>query len=135
MLARGQRIVLESAPEPLVADVDPRRIEQVLTNLLTNAITYAPDTDQIDVRLLRSGNRAEIQVEDYGPGIPAVDLPKIFSRFFQVERSTQPTHQGLGLGLYLAKEIVGAHGGTISVDSTESKGTTFTLTLPLAETP
>jgi signal transduction histidine kinase len=133
MLARGQKIALESAPGPQMADVDPRRIEQVVTNLLTNAITYAPDTERIDVRLRQSGHRVEIQVEDYGPGIPAVDLQTLFSRFFPVARSTPTSHHGLGLGLYLAKEIVDAHGGTISVDSIEGKGATFTVTLPLVE--
>ena len=70
-------------------------------------------------------------MQDDGPGIPAADLPHVFSRFYPVARSDRPPRSGLGLGLYIANEIVTAHGGTIEVSSQEGQGTTFTVRLPL----
>ena len=130
-LTHGQTISLD-ADAPLVATVDPGRIEQVLLNLLTNAITHAPGADRIDVRLRRGDGEAVLQVQDYGPGIPAADLANLFSRFYQVSHSGQPAPGGLGLGLYISREIAVAHGGTIEVSSAEGAGTTFTVRLPLA---
>jgi len=83
------------------------------------------------VRVRQIGNEAEVQVEDHGPGIPAEQLPNVFSRFFQVVGSGTHQHKGLGLGLYIASGIMKAHGGSIDVASAEGKGTTFTLRLPL----
>jgi signal transduction histidine kinase len=100
--------------------------------LLSNAVSYAPDTQRIDVRLRRVRGQAELQVQDYGPGIPPADQEHLFSRFFQVERTDRPSSSGLGLGLYISREIVAAHGGTIDVASGEGQGTTFTVRLPLA---
>ncbi|HZC77516.1 MAG TPA: ATP-binding protein, partial [Ktedonobacterales bacterium] len=107
--------------------------QQVLLNLLSNAITHAPDSKTIEVRMRRVGNEAEVQVEDHGPGIPAEQLSNVFSRFFQVVGSRTHQHKGLGLGLYIASGIMKAHDGSIDVASVEGKGTTFTLRLPLAE--
>ena len=128
------RIELEGADVPLLVRGDEGRLEQVLLNLLTNALTHAPDTERIEVRLRRDGGpagQAEVQVRDDGPGIPAADLPHVFSRFYQVARSDRPPRSGLGLGLYIASEIVTAHGGTLAVASVEGRGTTFTVRLPL----
>ena len=116
---------------PLRVNGDAGRLEQVLLNLLTNAITYAPGTERIDVRLRRAGGEAEIQVEDYGQGIAAADLPNVFARFYQAPGSAQQSRRGLGLGLFITHELVVAHGGTIAVASTEGQGSTFTIRLPL----
>jgi two-component system, chemotaxis family, CheB/CheR fusion protein len=131
-LSQGQEIQTDFANTPLEVDGDPGRLEQVFLNLLVNAITYAPGTQRIEVRLRRAGKQAEVQVRDRGPGIPAAELPQLFSRFYQAGHADETNRQGLGLGLYISKEIVDAHGGSIGVESTEGKGTTFTVRLPLA---
>jgi two-component system, chemotaxis family, CheB/CheR fusion protein len=102
-------------------------------NLISNAITHAPGSRFIDVDLRSSGQYAELRVADEGPGVPKAELPNIFSRFYQVSRHRGGTERGLGLGLYICREIVRAHKGEISVVSVEGKGTTFTVRLPLAE--
>jgi two-component system CheB/CheR fusion protein len=136
--AQGQTIVLGEGTEPLVVSGDTTRLEQVVVNLLTNAIRYAPGTQRIDVRLRRTdetagANRAEaiLEVQDYGPGIPAAELPQIFTRFFQSSRAHTSGQRGLGLGLFIIKEIATAHGGSVTAVSTEGQGTTFTVRLPL----
>src|SRR5581483_2792820 len=77
------------------------------------------------------GGMVEVQVQDYGPGIPAADLPRIFSAFYQVERRGAAQQMGVGLGLYITHQLVAAHGGTIRVSSEEGVGTTFTFRFPL----
>src|SRR5260370_25895045 len=85
---------------PLVVQGDAERLQQVLLNLLNNAITHAPDSKTIEVRVHRVGNEAEVQVEDHGPGIPAEQLPTVFARFFQGVGSRTHQHKGRELGLY-----------------------------------
>ncbi len=133
MMASGQTVVLDAADGPLFVSGDADRLEQALLNLLSNAIAYAPGTQRIDVRLRRDGGQAELQIQDYGVGIPANELPNIFSRFYQVPSEQIPAHRGLGLGLFIAREITTAHGGTLTADSVEGQGTTFTLRLPLLD--
>ncbi|WP_437496719.1 CheR family methyltransferase [Sorangium sp. So ce1099] len=117
--------------EPLVVKGDPARLEQVLMNLLGNAFRHADGTPRVDVRLRHASGAAEIDVEDYGPGIPAADVPHVFSSFYQVDRPRDASSGGMGLGLFICREIVTAHGGAISVRSSEGKGATFTIRLPL----
>ena len=132
----GPRITLDRGSEPLVVLADAIRLEQIVINLLTNAIKYAPNTQQIDVHLQRgdgaSGGEAEIQVRDYGPGISAADLPQIFTRYFQSAHADSAAVDGLGLGLFITKELVTAHGGSITATSVIGQGTTFTVRLPLS---
>jgi two-component system CheB/CheR fusion protein len=127
-----QLITLEMTGGPFTLQGDAGRLEQVLLNLLTNAITYAPQSPQIAVRVRRVGQEAELQVQDAGPGIAADQLPHLFSRYYQVEHQGPTRSTGLGLGLYIVKEIVTQHGGQISVTSSEGQGATFTVRLPLA---
>jgi two-component system CheB/CheR fusion protein len=131
MMAAGQKIYLDSAATDLYVQGDAGRLEQALLNLLTNAITYAPNTERIDVRLRCVGDEVEIQVQDYGPGIAEADLPYIFSRFYRAKSREYTSRTGLGLGLYITREIVIAHGGRIEVTSAQGQGTTFTIRLPL----
>jgi two-component system CheB/CheR fusion protein len=135
---QSQAINLDRGTEPLVVMADAPRLEQVILNLLTNAIKFAPDTQRIDVRLRRaeamSGTghaEAILQVQDYGPGISAAELPQVFTRYFQSAHTT--AHGGLGLGLFITRELVTAHDGDVSVVSTEGQGATFTVRLPLIE--
>jgi signal transduction histidine kinase len=132
-LVSSQTIDVTLPDRPIMVDGDAQRLEQVLLNLMTNAITHAPGTERIALRLLTQEHEALIEVEDTGPGIAEEDLPHVFTRFFQTGPS-RTARSGLGLGLYIAQEIVGAHGGTITARSTVGEGTTFTVRLPaLAE--
>lgn len=132
-LATGQSIIFAGPDTPTYVLGDSDRLQQVLLNLLNNAITYAPHTASIDVRLRKVGNETEVQVQDYGSGIAPNELTLLFSRFYQVKRGDRPARRGLGLGLFISKQIIDAHGGTIRVESVEGKGTTFTIRLPLDE--
>jgi two-component system CheB/CheR fusion protein len=131
-LARGQAIRLDLPREPVVVDGDPVRLEQVLLNLLMNAITHASGSEHIDLSLQAVDSTAELQVQDYGPGIPPDELDRLFTRFHQGTHGRQAGERGLGLGLYVAKEITLAHGGTIDVESTPGSGSRFVVRLPLS---
>ena len=127
----GQTINLEIEAAALPVNGDAERLQQVLLNLLLNAFRYAADSERIDVRLKRQGDFARLEVQDYGPGIPAADQEQIFSRFYQVSSERQHSHTGLGLGLFIVREIIRAHGGTIEVRSVEGAGAVFVIRLPL----
>lgn len=129
----AQMFDLRLAVEPVVIEGDGHRLEQVLLNLLNNAITYAAESERIEVRLTTSDGFARIDVEDHGPGIAPDALPHIFERFVQAGTVHTNPHSlsGLGLGLFIAKQIVTAHGGTIQARSTLNEGTTLTVQLPL----
>jgi two-component system CheB/CheR fusion protein len=135
--AHGQTITLDHESDPLVVIADATRMEQIVVNLLTNAIKYAPSARGIEVRLTRvdgaagPGDEAEFQVRDYGPGISAAELPHIFTRYFQSASAGSAARSGLGLGLFIASELVTAHGGSITATSTVGEGTTFTVRLPV----
>jgi two-component system CheB/CheR fusion protein len=124
------RLTAEPAPLWMVGDAD--RLEQVILNLLSNARLHAPEA-AIDVLLRRVGHTAELVVQDNGPGIPAALVPQLFTRFAQATQVTKGRRWGLGLGLFIAREIVLAHGGQIAVRSVLGEGTTFTVTLPLQD--
>lgn len=113
-------------PPHVNLECDPLRIEQIVTNLLSNVARYAPDS-QVSVSVDEVPKKVRLVVEDKGPGIPANELPMIFNRF---ERGSQETVAGLGLGLFIVKEIVELHGGTITVDSATGNGSKFTVELP-----
>ena len=126
-----QEIAVREADEVRVVG-DPDRLQQVVFNLLTNAIVHAADSEYVDVVLRRVDDHAELQVSDTGPGIPAEDLPLLFSRLYEGVRRGHGRRRGLGLGLFICKEIVSAHGGEIAVETTDREGTTFTVRLPLS---
>lgn len=119
-----------SAPQRIHAAVDPLRLEQVLTNLLENAIKYSPEGGAVEVSLRRTGDAVlEIAVRDHGPGIPADRRAHLFERFFQAHDGHHGA--GLGLGLYVSKQIVEMHGGQIWAEFPEDGGTCFVFSLPL----
>lgn len=117
----------------LVAKVDPLRIEQVVTNLLTNAIKYSPDGGTIHLQLVlhRDGKQLQISIHDEGIGIPLAQQAQIFGRFARAENGRTHGIGGTGLGLYLCRELVEQHRGHIWFESTEDVGSTFFITLPL----
>jgi two-component system CheB/CheR fusion protein len=130
VIAGEQPVTLQGDDAPLVISGDARRIEQVLLNLLVNAITFSGGSGPIEISLRQADDFAEIQVRDYGPGIPAHVLPHVFDRFYRVDEE-RSAREGLGLGLFIAREIVNAHEGRIAVESKIGNGATFTVTLPL----
>jgi signal transduction histidine kinase len=101
---------------------------QVLDNLLGNAIKYAPPGGDIVVRVEATGDQARLSVADQGPGIPADALPRLFERFYRGQHSAG--EGGLGLGLYISRMLVEAHGGAIRAASRPGTGSIFTVTLP-----
>jgi two-component system CheB/CheR fusion protein len=109
---------------------DRERTEQVLMNVLSNAIKYAPEAEPIEVSIIVDEEKVTIHVCDHGPGIPADQQARIFDRFYRVTGSQQTQVVGLGLGLYLAAEIVKRQGGQLWVESIEGRGATFSFTLP-----
>jgi signal transduction histidine kinase len=130
-LAQAAQITLEASlpPEPLTVRIDPQRIDQVLTNLINNAIKFTPEGGRIVVRSSAQGDRLCCEVEDTGIGIAPEDVPKLFQRFGQLEAGTRKVG-GTGLGLSISKAIVEAHGGAIGVASEPGKGSVFWFTLP-----
>src|SRR5215207_5079818 len=133
VIAGEQPVTLQGDDAPIVISGDARRIEQILLNLLVNAVTFSGGSGSIDVSLRKADGFAEIAVRDHGPGIPAHVLPHIFDRFYRVD-DERSAREGLGLGLFIAREIVNAHGGRIEVESTIGSGATFTVSLPLLDT-
>jgi PAS domain S-box-containing protein len=127
-------IHVEPTAEPIVARIDARRIEQVLTNLVDNAIKYSPDGGEIvlTVRASSTGDMAEVSVSDYGIGIPFTEQEFIFSRFSRATNARKQEIEGTGLGLYLCQQLVARHGGSIWFESEEGTGSTFTFAVPLA---
>ncbi len=110
---------------------DKERIEQVLINILSNAIKYTPDGGSVTLSARALDSQIQIDVRDTGIGIPEEDLPHLFERFYRVEKSRTSETGGTGLGLAIAKEIVEAHGGSISVASELGKGSVITVVLPI----
>ncbi len=133
--AQAAQITLEASlpSEPLPVRMDPQRIDQVLTNLINNAIKFTPEGGRIVVRFSSQGDRIRCEVEDTGIGIAPEDVPKLFQRFGQLEAGTGKVG-GTGLGLSISKAIVEAHGGTIGVTSEPGKGSVFWFTLPRQST-
>ena len=112
----------------LTRSLDPQRIEQILTNLLSNAIRYTPEGGTISIRLSTEGNDALITVGDTGPGIPEEALPHLFDRFYKVDKSRRQ-HSGTGLGLSIARKLAQAHGGDLTASNHPEGGAVFTLRL------
>lgn len=127
----GHEMAVE-APDDLPQIVgDRERIEQVVVNILSNAVKYTPSGGHIRLAACAlAGNRVRITVEDDGVGIPAADVPRLFERFYRVDKARSRAAGGTGLGLAIAKEIVEQHEGKIALASEYGKGTTVTITLP-----
>ena len=124
---------LEIPSSPIQIDGDSHRLHQVISNILTNALKFTPNGGHVRVRLNQDGLHAKIQVIDDGEGIAPEFLPHVFDRFRQEDSGNGPVHGGLGLGLAIVRELVGAHDGTVAVESQgKGKGSTFTVILPMS---
>lgn len=124
-------LVLECPPGIPQVDADAPRMEQVLVNLLHNAIKFTPPGGKITLSARQQANEVVFAVKDTGMGIPPENLPRIFERFFKVDKAR--TKGGTGLGLAIAKHLVESHGGRIWVESVEGQGSAFYLTLPITQ--
>ncbi|MGH2498400.1 MAG: ATP-binding protein [Ktedonobacteraceae bacterium] len=133
MTTERHTIVLVPSGEHLVKYVDPRRMDQVLSNLISNAIKYSPEGGPIEVTIAEDVERREtlLSVRDHGIGVPAQQQAQIFQRFVQTENARVYGIEGTGLGLYLCRALVERHGGRIWCESIEGQGSTFFITLPV----
>lgn len=130
--AKGIEVRLEPGEDPPAVSADPQRIEQVLANLVSNALKFSGRGTTVTVRLLRRGGETGVAVRDEGPGIAAEEIPKIFAPFHRAGARGTAGEGSTGLGLAIVQKIADAHGGRIAVESTPGRGSTFTLWLPAA---
>jgi signal transduction histidine kinase len=129
---KGLRLRVEGTG-PVEVRGDAARLRQVLYNLLDNAIKYTPAGGEVEVHAGERDGAAAVTVRDTGVGIPVEHLPRVFDRFYRVDKARSREQGGTGLGLSIARSIVIAHGGTIDLESTPGGGTTCTVTLPRPE--
>jgi two-component system phosphate regulon sensor histidine kinase PhoR len=127
---KRQHIVRLFDTEAEMANVDAGKLHDVLRNLVENAINYGPEDSTIDVAVSREDGAAVISVSDRGPGIPTSDLPRIFERFYRVDRSRTRDPGGTGLGLAIVRHLVELHGGSVSAARRDGGGTTVTVRIP-----
>ena len=128
------RVTLEPAPDLPPADADPERVERVVANLISNALKYSPDDAPVLVSIRREADELLVTVRDRGVGIAPEELGHLFQRYGRT-RAGRGRADSLGLGLFIVKQIVEAHGGRVWVDSTPGEGSTFGISLPIAVPP
>ena len=132
--AEAKGITIQTQVEPFLGVVlgDAARLQQILSNLLTNAVKFSPDAGTVRLTIRRIGNAVDMIVSDNGKGIAPDFLPLVFEPFRQADGSTTRAHSGLGLGLAIVKHLVDAHAGTVTAESAgEGQGATFTVRLPI----
>lgn len=130
--AHPEHILTIEMPEGSFVNADRMRLEQVLTNLLNNAVKYAPQQKTIELKVLHMDKAVHVSVKDFGPGITEENQRYIFGQFYQAKEN-RDSSSGLGLGLFISKDIIERHGGQIWVESKPGNGATFNFSLPLAE--
>lgn len=130
-LEHGVPLALLEPDEPVVASVDRPRIEQVIENLLENALKYGADDEPPSVRIWQEDGEARIAVIDHGAGVPEGERERIFERFYRARYAQSITDTGMGLGLYICRRIVDNHGGRIWAEPTPGGGTTFVVAIPM----
>ena len=122
--------IVSDLPDSAPLRGDPGRLAQAVRNLLTNAVNYTPEGGMVTVSVSTSGDEVEVRVSDTGPGIPEDQIPQVFERFYRVDRSRSRATGGTGLGLTIARRLVEAHGGRITLDSQVGEGASFSIVLP-----
>jgi two-component system phosphate regulon sensor histidine kinase PhoR len=126
---KSLQIALHCSGE-LAAQINAPLLEQAVVNLLTNAIKYSEPAGRIVVDAAQFGDKVMVKVQDWGCGISPEHLPRLFERFYRVDKARSRKQGGTGLGLAIVKHIVQSHGGEVIVNSTPGQGSTFTLILP-----
>jgi heavy metal sensor kinase len=135
VLAQEKSIALRTSTEDNVwVEGDRTRLQQVIANLIDNAIKYTPEGGAVDVKVRREHGKGVLDVTDNGVGIPTTAIPHVFERFYRVDKARSRASGGAGLGLSIVKAICTAHGGEISVSSEEGRGSCFHVELPLGPT-
>ena len=129
----GLGFSLDNQGEPLVAFADPQRIQQLLLNLLHNSLNYTNSPGQVQVSLTRTGNSAQLCIDDSAPGVDEAQHEKLFERLYRAESSRSRDTGGAGLGLSICRNIVAAHGGQISIGNSPLGGPQVRIQLPLSE--
>jgi two-component system sensor histidine kinase BaeS len=127
--AAGVTLEVEAPDEPVVLDLDPERMREVITNLLANALRFTPSGGRVRVTCAATAEQVTLAVSDTGRGIPVEDLPHVFDRYYKAADS-----HGMGLGLPIVRGLVAAHGGTVAVESAGGSGSTFKVMLPRGRT-
>lgn len=128
--AKHIQIRLDTPDEVMFVDGDPLRLEQVFWNLLNNAVKFSAEGGKVTIRQNRGPGRVTLTVEDNGPGIEPEFLPHVFEMFRQADSSSSRPHSGMGIGLALVRQLIGLHGGTVTVESVLGQGSKFTIELP-----
>ena len=133
--ARGQRVEMAIAADAAVVEGDPAKLHDALRNLLENATNYSPEGGRIEMGSTRVDGRIRLTVADPGPGIPEADLPRVFERFYRVDKARSRSTRdpgGTGLGLAIVKHLIGLHGGHVTAANRREGGAVFTVDLPAA---
>jgi signal transduction histidine kinase len=128
-ITADHKIILEKN-EAARVKIDALRLEQVITNIISNAAKYSPGKDEIAVNSVQKDGSIIVSFKDYGIGIPKEKLSKIFDRFYRVDEVSKD-FSGLGIGLFVSSEIIKQHGGKIWAESNEGEGSTFYFSLPV----
>ncbi len=133
LLAEDKQIALKcNAPGRVEVEGDPHRLKQIVVNLVDNAIKYTCEGGKVEISAVAVSDNAVLEVTDTGIGIPPESIPHVFERFYRVDKARSRQMGGAGLGLSIVKSICAAHQGRVSVESSEGKGTRFTVELPLS---
>jgi signal transduction histidine kinase len=126
------RFIRQGPRTNLTITADRQRIEQVIINLISNAVKYSPGKNEVIIKTIAEQDEVMVSVQDFGVGISSNYLKKIFSRFFRIEEQ-EGNFTGLGIGLYISKEIIERHKGAIWVESEPNKGSTFYFKIPVSQ--
>jgi signal transduction histidine kinase len=127
-----ERVRISVTPDLPFVLADPARLEQIVVNLVTNALKYSVADSEVQVAFTHAGDRLELSVRDQGSGIAADELPRLFDRYYRARNATAA--EGLGLGLFITRKLADAHGWAIRVESELGRGSTFTVVVPAATT-